>query len=103
MADYASRDVNTSFKGLTTTVAIFGAVGSICLIGFETMRQMRRLPNVSFVPIRNRKARQSQGGSGVAEIHAVAGDENAIEARRKLSCEDWEMGHLYLARMFHAR
>ncbi|MCO5590615.1 hypothetical protein L7F22_044586 [Adiantum nelumboides] len=103
MADYQSRDVNVSFKGLTTTVAIFGVIGSICLIGFETLRQLRRLPKVGFVPFWKHDRVKRQGGRG-----GVDGDKNdqgpgaGVGIRGKLTCEDWEMGHLYLARMFHA-
>jgi len=103
MADYASRDVNTSFKGLTTTVAVFAAIGSICLIGFETMRQLRRLPKVSLVPFWKREKLERQGGRGGVDVNADDRGGNVVGTRNKLTCEDWEMGHLYLARMFHAR
>ncbi|UZJ54928.1 hypothetical protein CBS101457_004248 [Exobasidium rhododendri] len=102
MADYASRQVNTSFKGLTTTVAIFAAVGSICLIGFETMRQLRRLPKASFVPIRKQKEIKERAGRGGQGVSADDREGKGKGIRELLSCEDWEMGHLYLARMFHA-
>jgi hypothetical protein len=89
MADFESRrGINTSFKGLSTTVGIFAVVGGICLVGFETMRQLRRLPRVAFVPFRKRKNNATK--------------DNKVTVPEKMTSEDWEMGHLYLARMFHA-
>lgn len=103
MADFESRDVNTSFQGLTTTVALFAAIGAICLTGFEVMRQLRRLPKVSFVPFWKRDKRERQGGRGGVDVNGDDRGGNAIGTRDKLTCEDWEMGHLYLARMFHSK
>lgn len=89
MADFESRrGINTSFKGLSTTVGIFAVVGGICLVGFETMRQLRRLPRVAFVPF------WKQRDNARRDVQVAAPEE--------MTSEDWEMGHLYLARMFHA-
>lgn len=103
MADYASRYVNTSFKGLSTTVGLFAIIGGICLIGFETMRQLRRLPQVAFVPFWKRDKRERQGGKGGVDGRDPGKEpDKSIGSRQNLTSEDWEMGHLYLARTFHA-
>lgn len=121
MADINDRNVNTAFTGLLTTVAIFGGVGAICLIGFETFRQFRRLPNVHFTRFWRNPNRDVGGGidgqEEDEESKGAAGGflpnwnngrwglgtrNNKQGGKGKLTCEDWEMGHLYLARMFHA-
>lgn len=96
MVDYEGRNFNTAFSGLITTVAIMGAVGGCCLIGFETLRQMKRLPRKRFVSFwkQNRAMREGRGGIDDKGI--------GIGSRRKNTQEDWEMGHLYHARTFHA-
>lgn len=97
MADFHSRNFNTSFSGLITTVIIMGAVGGACLVGFETLRQMKRLPGKRFVPFW--KGNYRRGGVDAQDDTGVG-----IGSRRKEkdTQEDWEMGHLYHARTFHA-
>ena len=98
MSSYADRNFNTGFQGLVTTTAIFAAVGGAAIIGYETLRQLRRLPRVEFVKFWNKDPSQRLKPGGIDGSRVCpAGDES------KLTCEDWEMGHLYQARMFHAK
>ncbi|KAK0547677.1 hypothetical protein OC846_004765 [Tilletia horrida] len=87
---------NTTFLGLATTTAIFAAIGGVCLVGFETLRQLKRLPTTHFrsfdLPNLSKKHRKTDD-DGVLKPDAES---------TKLTCEDWEMGHLYHARTFHA-
>jgi len=83
---------NTTFLGLATTTAIFAGIGGTCLVGFEVMRQLKRLPSVHFTTLR-----KTQGTTGTIRPSTTS-DSQA----RQLTCEDWEMGHLYHARTFHA-
>ncbi|PWN50853.1 hypothetical protein IE53DRAFT_368546 [Violaceomyces palustris] len=105
MGDFQERNFNTGFQGLVTTTAIFCAVGGTCLVGYETLRQLRRLPTVRFTKFWRGKRSERDGQGGVdaddAERDRIAG--GIIGTRKKLTCEDWEMGHLYQARMFHAK
>ncbi|CAO1636976.1 unnamed protein product [Sympodiomycopsis kandeliae] len=98
MVDYGERNFNTDFSGLITTVIIMAVVGGVCLSGFETLRQMKRLPDRHFLRWwrSDPKARHSRTGVGT--------DRNGIgdTAKTKTTQEDWEMGHLYHARTFHA-
>jgi hypothetical protein len=49
MADFAARkNFNSGFTGLITTSVIFAVIGATCLVGFETLRQLKRLPHVHF-------------------------------------------------------
>lgn len=73
-------------------MAIMGGVGGACLLGYETLRQMRRLPRRSIVRFWQ-KSKQDEGMAGAGPS----------DADQKLTQEDWEMGHLYHARTFHAR
>lgn len=96
MVDQYGREINTAFKGLATTVAIMGGVGGACLIGFETLRQMKRLPRRQMVEFWK---------EGPAGNHAAIGQDRVgvgVGDRCKDTQEDWEMGHLYHARVFHA-
>ncbi|KAJ1026694.1 hypothetical protein NDA16_002292 [Ustilago loliicola] len=94
MADLNSKRVNTSFQGLVTTCVIFAAVGSVSVITYETLRQVRRLPRTRISKFWHRD---------VAKRHAPGGvHDNPAHTRQKDTCEDWEMGHFYLSRMFHA-
>jgi len=116
MADIGDRNVNTAFTGLLTTVAIFGGVSSICLVGFEVFRQFRRLPNVHFTRFWRPADRDVGGGIDGQDQNKDDEENTAVGTawkglgtrdrkdggKGKLTCEDWEMGHLYLARMFHA-
>ncbi|PWN32848.1 uncharacterized protein FA14DRAFT_110789, partial [Meira miltonrushii] len=101
MADLYSRNVNTKFSGLTTTVALFGVVGGLAIVGFETLRQMRRLPKTRIAHIWKEDKLERQGGRGGVDPKGDDKGGNSIASREKLTCEDWEMGHLYLARQFH--
>lgn len=83
MADVSDRLSNTSFAGLASTVAIMGGIGLVCLTGFETMRQMKRLPRRRLIKFWSKKEEEQRASS-------------------KLTQEDYEMGHLYHARTFHA-
>ena len=59
MADFESRkNFNSSFTGLITTSVIFCVLGGICLVGFETLRQLKRLPTLSFRSFRDEKKKQ---------------------------------------------
>jgi hypothetical protein len=69
-----------------------GGVGGACLVGYETLRQMKRLPRRKFIRFWQ-KDNQESGGVGAGPL----------DADRKSTQEDWEMGHLYHARTFHAR
>ncbi|EPQ28682.1 uncharacterized protein PFL1_03985 [Pseudozyma flocculosa PF-1] len=103
MSDFEGKNFNTGFQGLVTTAAIFAGVGGAAIIGYETLRQLRRLPKVEFVRFwkQKRADREGHGGvDGAADPEATAGA--GIGTRSKLTCEDWEMGHFYQARMFHA-
>ncbi|CAO1613033.1 unnamed protein product [Parajaminaea phylloscopi] len=95
MADYKERNFNTAFSGLTTTVIIMAVVGACCLIGFESLRQLKRLPRRRFVEFW--KEKKGSGREGRGSI-----DDIGMSTRRKNTQEDWEMGHLYHARTFHA-
>lgn len=98
MADFEDRNFNTAFTGLITTTGIFAVIGGACWIGFEVLRQMRRLPNTHFAKFWRRSRRERDG---MGRVDARGGGEG-IGVRNKLTCEDWEMGHLYHARTFHA-
>ncbi len=131
MSDIQSRNFNTGFRGLITTAAIFAAIGGVALIGFETLRQLKRLPHVHYRSLRaepNRGDRLEDryererirarrrlwfglGGSKdeaqrERELDAKAGRRLVNRDRYKMGLgttpEDWEMGHLYMARQFHA-
>ncbi|PWN18768.1 hypothetical protein BCV69DRAFT_62337 [Microstroma glucosiphilum] len=92
MTDYADRNFNTEFSGLATTVAIMGGVGGACLLGYETLRQMKRLPRRSMVKFWQNSSREAEpSGKGHSDASRIG------------TQEDWEMGHLYHARTFHAR
>ncbi|KAK0535913.1 hypothetical protein OC834_001357 [Tilletia horrida] len=93
---------NTTFLGLATTTAIFAGIGGTCLIGFETMRQLKRLPHVHFRSLRIDFSRLRRGHKASTEAHDSSRDSGDLEQKQKLNCEDWEMGHLYHARTFHA-
>ncbi|CAD6901065.1 unnamed protein product [Tilletia controversa] len=105
---------NTTFLGLATTTAIFAAIGGTCLIGFETMRQLRRLPTVHFASVSqswaalrksdSKPSSISDGSTGDGEQSPQQDGEEKDQQKQKqqLTCEDWEMGHLYHARTFHA-
>lgn len=94
MADYKARNFNTAFSGLITTVVIMAVVGTCCLVGFETLRQMKRLPRKRLVQFWKSKSTNREGKGVIDDI--------GIGSRRKTTQEDWEMGHLYHARTFHA-
>ncbi|KAN0061715.1 hypothetical protein ACQY0O_005707 [Thecaphora frezii] len=108
MSDFEERNFNTGFQGLVNTSAIFAGVGGAAIVGYEVLRQLRRLPRVQFVKFWKEKRRDREGQGGVdggldeeASGHG-SGHGVGIGTRSKLTCEDWEMGHLYQARMFHA-
>ncbi|KAE8222855.1 hypothetical protein CF319_g4016 [Tilletia indica] len=102
---------NTTFLGLATTTAIFAGIGGVCLIGFETMRQIKRLPNVQFASLsqpwaafRRAEVQPTSNGSGHPNGDHRPQQKTSNDQQKKelLTCEDWEMGHLYHARTFHA-
>ncbi|CDS00941.1 hypothetical protein [Sporisorium scitamineum] len=94
MADAKERTINSSFQGLVSTCVIFAVVGSISAITYESLRQLRRLPRTRFTKFWRKDARQRHPPGGVQD--------NPAHARDKDTCEDWEMGHFYLSRVFHA-
>ncbi|PWZ02394.1 hypothetical protein BCV70DRAFT_205050 [Testicularia cyperi] len=94
MGDLNNRNFNTSFQGLVTTCAIFAGVGGAAAIGYETLRQYRRLPDRRISRFWRKDPQQRHPPGGVHD--------NAAQTRSKDTCEDWEMGHLYHARVFHA-
>ncbi|CBQ73188.1 conserved hypothetical protein [Sporisorium reilianum SRZ2] len=94
MADLNERTINSSFQGLVSTCVIFAVVGSISAITYESLRQLRRLPRTRFTKFWHKDARLRHPPGGVQD--------NPAHARDKDTCEDWEMGHFYLSRVFHA-
>lgn len=84
MVDASKRLTNTAFSGLASTVAIMGGVGMVCFTGFETLRQIKRLPRRRLIKLWKR------------------GEQKQQEDSSRYTQEDYEMGHLYYARMFHA-
>lgn len=94
MADLNSKKINTNFQGLITTVVIFAAVGGVSVVTYETLRQVRRLPRTRISKFWRKDATQRHAPGGVQD--------NPAHTRLKDTCEDWEMGHFYLSRMFHA-
>ncbi|KAJ9478986.1 putative transmembrane protein [Pseudozyma hubeiensis] len=94
MADLKERQINSSFQGLVSTCVIFAVVGSISVITYESTRQLRRLPRTRFTKFwrKNAYRRHPPGGVQDTPAHTRDGD----------TCEDWEMGHFYLSRVFHA-
>ena len=135
MADFAARkNFNSGFTGLITTSVIFAVIGATCLVGFETLRQLKRLPHVHFRGFHRgeaedveydkerRKARRLltrskwKGGSPAHDTEEEGDDAdskavvtsgraaNKLKYKQGLGTtpEDWEMGHLYMARQFHA-
>lgn len=94
MADADSKHFNTSFQGLITTCVIFGVVGSISAITYESLRQLRRLPKTRFTKFWRKDERRRHPPGGVQDDPA--------HIREKDTCEDWEMGHFYHSRVFHA-
>ncbi|EST05403.1 protein of unknown function DUF221 [Kalmanozyma brasiliensis GHG001] len=94
MADATERQINSSFQGLVSTCVIFAVVGSISAITYESCRQLRRLPRTRFSKFWYDDARRQHPPGGVHDDPA--------HVREKDTCEDWEMGHFYLSRVFHA-
>lgn len=94
MADLSSRGVDSAFQGLVTTTAIFAAVGGAAAIAYEVLRQFRRLPDRRLSKFWRHDPQSRHAPGGVQDT--------AAHTRTKDTCEDWEMGHLYHARVFHA-
>ncbi|TKY85905.1 hypothetical protein EX895_005446 [Sporisorium graminicola] len=94
MADADRRTFNSSFQGLVSTCVIFAVVGGISAITYESLRQLRRLPRTRFTKFWRKDASRRHPPGGVQD--------NPAHARDKDTCEDWEMGHFYLSRVFHA-
>ncbi|SOV02441.1 uncharacterized protein UDID_04439 [Ustilago sp. UG-2017a] len=94
MADFTSKRVNTSFQGLVTTCVIFGVVASLSVVTYESLRQIRRLPRTRISKFWRKHGEKRHAPGGV--------EDNPAHTRRKDTCEDWEMGHFYLSRIFHA-
>lgn len=94
MADLPERQINSNFQGLVSTCVIFAVVGSISAITYESLRQLRRLPRTRFSKFWRKDADLRHSPGGVQD--------NPAHARHKHTCEDWEMGHFYLSRVFHA-
>ncbi|SPO25460.1 uncharacterized protein UTRI_03120_B [Ustilago trichophora] len=88
------RGINSNFQGLVSTCVIFAVVGSISAITYESLRQLRRLPRTRFTKFWRKDARRRHPPGGVQD--------NPAHARDKDTCEDWEMGHFYHSRVFHA-
>ncbi|GAC71657.1 hypothetical protein PANT_5c00009 [Moesziomyces antarcticus T-34] len=94
MADINTKKPNTSFQGLVTTCVIFAAVGGVSAITYESLRQLRRLPRTRFSKFWRKDAQRRHPPGGVHD--------NPAQERQKDTCEDWEMGHFYHSRVFHA-
>ncbi|SNX84519.1 uncharacterized protein MEPE_03228 [Melanopsichium pennsylvanicum] len=94
MADASERSINTSFQGLVSTCVIFAVVGGISAITYESTRQLRRLPRTRFSKFWRKDATRRHPPGGVHDHPA--------HTRVKDTCEDWEMGHFYHSRVFHA-
>jgi hypothetical protein len=94
MADLVNKKPNTSFQGLVTTCVIFAAVGGVSAITYESLRQLRRLPRTRFSKFWRKDAQRRHPPGGVHD--------NPAQERQKDTCEDWEMGHFYHSRVFHA-
>ncbi|KDN44067.1 hypothetical protein K437DRAFT_274687 [Tilletiaria anomala UBC 951] len=117
MADFAARKINPGFTGLISTSIIFFVIGGVCLVGFETLRQLKRLPRLHFRSFRNQlkpsshhgRRKRRHKGTNDGGGSASDGFGEGTDCERPLykhglgtTPEDWEMGHLYMARQFHA-
>lgn len=101
MSDYAAKNFNSSFYGLTSTAYILVGTGGICLAGFELLRSARRRHLARL----NAPHRRSVGGGGKRDIQhdenhdgkpSADGGDDADDA------EQWAAAHLYSPRQFHA-